>query len=149
MLRSGAGRIGMACYAIWIALVLTMQGASPCPTHDPHVAAELANATMPVAMTGIVAMTHDGASLAPHHASHHASHHGSHDLAHHTCTCVGCGCCVAMLDLCAPMRAFVPAPAAVARATVVPLAPRAAAVGGADRRLPFANGPPSGADLPV
>lgn len=144
-LRSGAGRLGMACYALWIALVLTMQGATPCPTHDPQVAAALANVTMPAATTGMAGMAHDGASL----ASHHASHHGSHDAAHHACTCVGCGCCVAMLDLCAPMRALVPAPAAVARATVVPLAPRAAAVGGADRRLPFANGPPPGADVPV
>jgi len=128
----------MACYAIWIALALTMQGATPCPTHDPHMAAVLANVTMPAAMTG---MAHDGASL--------ASHHGSHDSAHHACTCVGCGCCAAMLDLCAPPRALVPAPAAVARATVTPLAPRAEAAGGADRRLPFANGPPSGADVPV
>ena len=136
------GRFLVGTYAIWIALVLTMQGATPCPTHDPHVAAALANVTMPAAMTG---MAHDGASL----ASHHASHHASHDAAHHACTCVGCGCCVAMLDRCAPTPALVPAPAAVARVTAVPLAASASAVGGADRRLPFANGPPSGADVPV
>jgi len=136
----------MACYAVWIAFVLTMQGATPCPTHDPHVAAELANATMRVAMAG---MAHGDAPLASHGGSHHGSHHGSHDVAHHACTCVGCGCCVAMPDLCAPARVLVPAPAAVARGTIAPLAPRAAAVGGADRRLPFANGPPLRAEIPV
>jgi len=139
VLKSGAGRIGMACYAIWIALMLTMQGATPCPTHDPRAAAAFAGATMPAAMAGM--MMHDAAS--------HGSHHASHDASHHTCTCVGCGCCVPMLDLCAPARTLVPAPAAIARGTALPLAPRIAATSGADRRLPFANGPPSGARVPV
>lgn len=132
----------MACYAIWIALVLTMQGATPCPTHDPHMSAELADATMPAAMAG---MTHDAASQMTPHGSHHASH----DAAHHACTCVGCGCCVAMPDVVAPTHTLVPAPATIARGTMAPLAPRVATVGGADRRLPFANGPPSGAHVPA
>jgi hypothetical protein len=135
-LKSVAGRIGMACYAIWVALALATQGATPCPTHDPRVAAELAGATMPVSMAG---MSHDRGS----------HDRGSHDAMHHACTCVGCGCCVPMLDLCAPSRTLVPAPAAIARGTTLPLPPRRPAAQGADRRLPFANGPPAGAHVPV
>lgn len=139
-LRSIVGRMGMACYAVWIALALATQGAVPCPTHDPQAAAELATAA-----SMSTSMMMGGMAQ---HGSHDASH-GTHHHAHHACTCVGCGCCVAMLDLCAPSRALVPLPAALARGAALPLPPRVIAAPGADRRLPFANGPPAGARVPV
>lgn len=141
-LKSMAGRIGVACYAVWIALALATQGATPCPTHDPIAAAEVAAIAMPAAMPGMT----QHASRMSHDAR---GPHEGHDGAHHGCTCVGCGCCVAMLDLCAPSRALVPAPATLARGSALPLAPRDDATPGADRRLPFANGPPAGVRVPV
>jgi len=120
----------MACYAVWVALALVTQDATPCPTHDGPGAAAVAMATMPsMAMGGSMDGAHDAA-------------HGTSHAAHHACRCVGCGCCVAALDLWTPPATLVPAPAVVAQGTATPLAPRRVALPRVDRLLPFANAPP-------
>jgi hypothetical protein len=125
--RSVTGRLVMACYAVWVALALVVQDATPCPTHDGPAAAAVAMATMPATM-------HMGAAAGAAH---------SHGSSHHVCTCVGCGCCVAALDLRGPSPAAVPAPAVVVRGAAAPLAPFRIEPPRVDRRLPFANAPPT------
>jgi hypothetical protein len=136
-LRSVAGRVGAAAYALWIVVALSPLGAAPCPLHDGPGAVAAMAMRMPSS-----AMVMPGASASSSgEATQHAPAQHPH---HHTCTCVGCGCCVAILDFHAPARTTVPAPAIVARGTLAPLPSRTVAVRGVDRRLPFANAPPDG-----
>ena len=122
----------MVCYAVWVALAVVTQDSTPCPTHDGPGAAAVAMAMMPGMRMG-------GAPGDQHGAMHtHGSSHG----AHHACRCVGCGCCVAALDLWTPSATLVPAPAIVARGTTAPLAPAWRETRRVDRLLPFANAPP-------
>ena len=130
LLRSTMPRLATALYAVWVALALVGQDATPCPTHDGPGAVAVAMAAMSPAM-------HMDAAAA-HHAHGHASQHG----AHHQCTCVGCGCCVAALDLGVRTHTLVPAPAAVVQVAATPRAPLRTDSSRAGRLLPFANAPP-------
>ena len=124
-----------ALFALWFAIVLGDPGVlHSCPMHGGHGAAHSA------AMMGNAAAAHEGHVM--HHAAAPASDASHHQDAPAPCTCLG-HCCATPAAAPVPAVAAVLVPEAVAEVGHPLPAPSSDAPASPDRRLPFANGPPT------
>jgi hypothetical protein len=121
-------------FALWFAIVLGDPGMlHTCAMHGGHGGHG--------AVSAAAAVAHDG------HMTHGAAHQSApadapQPKAPAPCTCLG-HCCAVTVAAPLPALATVPVPVAVAEERHPLAAPAVEAPAAPDRRLPFANGPPT------